>query len=252
MANDIVRRDERDDDTGMNVMDLARVLAESNEFPDLRKSIAKAAVRILAGREIGIGPIASIQGIFMQNGKPVYSSNTLAAIVKRNGYNYRILRLDNDACELQAIDRDGTPLEPVVSFGKEDAERAKLTHKDTYRQYPRNMFFNRAMSNMVRWHFPHLFMGGAYTPDELGDSGGYDGVTVDGEIIDDTEAVEQARGVFYDAVEEVIGGRDWASVQAYFNWPADAPENEAPLTVDGWRALYEAVAKTVIGEEEQE
>lgn len=43
---------------------LEKVLAESGYFPDARAA-AQAAVKVLAGREQGFGPIASMTGIHL-------------------------------------------------------------------------------------------------------------------------------------------------------------------------------------------
>jgi hypothetical protein len=49
-----------------------------------------ACVKILAGREMGFPPIASMVGISIIEGKPAAGANLLAAAMKRAGYTWRV------------------------------------------------------------------------------------------------------------------------------------------------------------------
>jgi len=159
-----------------DVQRVARLLAMSNYF-DAKAAqgdtaIAQIATKILAGREMGYGPFASVQGIHVIQGKPVISANLMAAAVKRSGrYDYRVRRLDNDGCEVEFFQRNGDKWESVgkSNFTREDAKAAGLLGKDNWSKFARNMFFARALSNGIRWFAADVFDGSAaYTPDELG------------------------------------------------------------------------------------
>lgn len=148
------------------VMTVGEMMAKSGFFSDA-KDAAQAVVKILAGREMGFGPFASMVGVSIIQGKPAIGANLMAAAVKTHGYNYRVMRLDNDGCEI-AFFENGQEVGRSV-FTKEDATAAGLITKDNWRKYPRNMYFARAMSNGVRWYCPDVFAGApVYTPDELG------------------------------------------------------------------------------------
>jgi hypothetical protein len=132
-------------------------------------------VKILAGRELGIGPFAAMSDIHLVDGSPVVGARILAALVRQSAvYDYRVVEWTN---ERVAIDfyRHGEKLEPTVSFSEEDAERAGLNRPtrsgepSNHTKFPRNMKFARAMSNGVGLHCPDLTAGTpVYTPDELG------------------------------------------------------------------------------------
>lgn len=144
----------------------ARAMAASGFFADTREA-AQALVKILAGQEMGFGPFAAMTNVHIIKGKPTLSANLMAAAVKRTGrYNYRILHLDDTGCEI-AFFESGSEV-GRSSFTQADAQKAGLLGKDTWRQYPRNLYFARAMSNGARWYAPDA-MGGApvYTPEEL-------------------------------------------------------------------------------------
>lgn len=143
------------------------VLSASGFFKDGRTE-AQAAAKVIAGMELGLGPMASLTGIHLVQGKITLAANTIAALIARSGkYRYRVVRMEDEACELaffegdQEIGRSG--------FTKADATRAGLWGKEgPWRQHPRNMMFARAMSNGAKWYCPDVFAGPVYTPDELG------------------------------------------------------------------------------------
>ena len=169
----------RHDPTISSLEDVRRValmLAQSNYF-DAKAAqgdtaIAQLATKILAGREMGYGPFASVQGIHVIQGKPVISANLMAAAVKRSGrYDYRVRKLDNDGCEVEFFQRTGDKWESLgkSAFTRDDAKAAGLLGKDNWSKFARNMFFARALSNGIRWFAADVFDGSAaYTPDELG------------------------------------------------------------------------------------
>lgn len=144
----------------------ARLMAESGFFPDSR-AVAQAFVKVQAGAELGFGPFASMSGIFVLKGKIAVSAMLMAAAIRRSGrYDYRTKRHDDQACVIEFY-LDGESI-GESSFTMEDAKRAGLAGGDNWRKYPRNMLFARALSNGARWFCPDLFVGGVYTPDELG------------------------------------------------------------------------------------
>jgi hypothetical protein len=84
----------------LSTMQLGQVLAQSGYFQDA-KDAAQAIVKVLAGREMGIGPVASMTGIYLVKGRVTLSANLMAAQIKRSGkYNYVIRRMDDTGCEI--------------------------------------------------------------------------------------------------------------------------------------------------------
>ena len=163
------------------IAEIGKAMVASGYFKDAAKQ-SQAIVKILAGKELGFGPFASMTGINIIKGKPAIGGNLMAAKVKAHPrYDYRVARLDNDACELvfyenaQEIGRSIFTMEDAQA-----AETGKLVAPGASRsmlaRFARNMLFNRAISNGVRWFCPDVFMGATvYTPGELGaetDDGG--------------------------------------------------------------------------------
>ena len=131
------------------------------------KAIAQVATKILAGRELGFGPWASVAGIHVVQGKPVISANLMAAAIKAHPrYDYRVRKMAADEVAIEFFE-DGRSL-GVSRFSMADAKAAGLTNRENWKKYARNMLFARAMSNGVRWFCPDVFSGNAvYVPGEL-------------------------------------------------------------------------------------
>lgn len=171
-------------DQSMDIMKLGEILTQSGYFQDARQA-AQAIVKVLAGQEIGLGPIASMTGIYIIKGRVTLSANAMAAVIKNSGkYDYRITGHDDTHCKIEFY-QDSEKV-GLSEFSMEDAKRAGLI-KDNWQKFPRNMLFARALSNGAKWFCADVFAGGSiYTPDELGaDVSGETGEIIEGQVIDD-------------------------------------------------------------------
>ena len=153
----------------MNVAD-ARVTAsafhQSGMFPNI-KNEAQAYVLILAGAEMGVGPMEAVSGITLIQGKPTMSANLLAALVKRHPrYDYRVADHSDSTCRIEFL-QDGE-VSGVSEFTLEDARKAGLGGNQTWKKYPAALLFARALTQGVRWYAPDVTSSAAYTPEELG------------------------------------------------------------------------------------
>ena len=148
------------------VQRLGGLLAASGYFSDARE-MAQAAVKVLAGEELGIPPVAAMMGMYIVKGKIVLSGNLIASRIRAHGYNYRHKQFDSKGCVLEFVGKGGEIL-GESSFTEADARAAKC-FSDLYEKYPRNMFFNRAISNGAKWYTPEVFAGApVYVAEELG------------------------------------------------------------------------------------
>lgn len=168
------------------IEDLARVgdvFVRSGFFNDTRDA-AQAIVKVMAGQELGFAPIASMTGVYIVKGKVSLSANLIAAAVKRSGrYTFRVRKHDATVCEIEFFELDKAGNKEsigVSSFSMAEATQAGLASSATWKNFPRNMLYARAMSNGAKWYCPDVFGGPVYTPDELGAT--IDGET--GEVID--------------------------------------------------------------------
>ncbi|MEN3281380.1 MAG: hypothetical protein V7607_2520 [Solirubrobacteraceae bacterium] len=157
-----------------NPLVIGQIMARSGFFSDITR-VSQAVVKVLAGRELGIGPFAAMSDIHIIDGKPVVGARILAALVRQSPvYDYEVIEWTNERCAIDFY-RHGKKLEPTVTFTEEDARLAELNKPtragkpSNHMKFPRNMKFARAMSNGVGLHCPDLTAGApVYTADELG------------------------------------------------------------------------------------
>jgi hypothetical protein len=145
---------------------VGKLLFDSGMFKDV-SGPAQAAVKVLAGKELGIGPIQSMTDVHVVNGKVAVSSALLGALILRSGsYTYTVTDHDDTKCTIEFF-RDGQPL-GFSSYTLDDAQRAGLTGHLMWESNAQNMLFARAMGNGASWYCPDVFNGAVYTPEELG------------------------------------------------------------------------------------
>lgn len=151
-------------------MALGDIFAQSGMFPDI-KTKAQAAVKILAGKELGLSPFESMASIYIVNGKLALTSKAMASLIKKNPkYDYVIETLDDKSCSIDFFKIEGTERKLLgkSTFSFADAAKAGLANKEVWKSYPRNLMFARALSNGTRWYCPEVICG-YYTVEEIGD-----------------------------------------------------------------------------------
>lgn len=148
------------------VKQYAELFFQSGLFSDT-KSVAQAAVKIMAGRELGMGPFESMRDISIIQGKTAIGAANIGARIKKTGvYDYQIIKFDAEGAVLR-FTKYGKALSPDISFTIEDAKRLQLAGKDNYTKQARTMLFWRAVTMGARMHCPEVFGGAIYTPEEL-------------------------------------------------------------------------------------
>jgi hypothetical protein len=221
----------QDQPAAMDLMKLGNVLSESGYFSDT-KGAAQAIVRVLAGQELGIGPIAAMTGIHIVQGRVAIGANLMAAAVKRSGrYNYRVTEMSDKVCSI--VFYEGKDEIGVSTFTVEDARKAQTKNLD---KFPRNMLFARAMSNGVRWYCPDVFSAAVYTPDELGGRVDDDDKEYGHKYQEDVRPVERPADFGLTVEGDVID-----EPAASYNPPAD--EDEPSLALTRVREQIKALAK---------
>ena len=155
--------------TGLSeIQDWAQAFFVSGMFTDI-KTAAQAVVKIQAGKELGLPPLYSMQNVNIINGKLSLSSNALALMVKKSGkYDYDVAKSDDTQCIINFCRIEGGKRVEIGQggFSIKEATEAGLLRNPTWKSYPQNMLFARAVSRGARMHCPDA-IGGAYTHEEL-------------------------------------------------------------------------------------
>jgi hypothetical protein len=143
-------------------MALSDVFVRSGMFPDC-KSQAQGIVKILAGRELGLTPFQSMSGIYLVNGRLALQSNVMSGLVRKSKkYDFTVVKLDDEGCVIDFYDTSDKENKVKIgtsSFGKTDAAKSGKINSETYKAYPRNMYYARALANGARWYTPDAIMG---------------------------------------------------------------------------------------------
>lgn len=199
-ARDIIERD-----VAMALYDqdwqLARVMAQSAYFTDLEganpgQSIAKAMTKIQLGRSWHMSPADSVQHVYVVNGRPAVQNEYLASQMRQAGIDWKIqwhkdkdgvcngctlwpMRLQPDGSYQPITEvemRDGKLVEvpASVSFTKAMADRVQvkedgkwiaLSEKSTYKAWPDDLYFWRAIARLRRRYCTNI-LNGVYTREE--------------------------------------------------------------------------------------
>ena len=182
-------------------MAMGQVFAASGMFPDI-KSQAQAAVKILAGRELGLSPFESMKNLYMVSGKLAIQSNALASLVKTNvKYDYKVLSATNEECKIEFFEFIEGKKESIgiSEFTFKDAAKAGLVNKDNWKNFPKNMLFARALANGVRFYCPDAACGW-HIQEEYEDMVPADRretitIQADGEVVNGGESEKKTQGL---------------------------------------------------------
>jgi hypothetical protein len=143
-------------------MRLGQIMGASGMFEGVK--VEQAVAKVIAGRELGIGPMAAMRGVNIIKGKVSLSAELVATLIKRSGrYDFRADVADDHA-SVTIYDR-GEALAPVT-FTVDDAKRAKLIASDgNWVKYPGDMCFTKAVIRAARRHCPEVIGGAVYMDD---------------------------------------------------------------------------------------
>lgn len=165
-------------------MDYARALAESNLLPkQYHRQPANLLWAISYGQTLGVDPMTAVQSIHVINGRPTASADLIAGLVRRAGHKLRVTGDDRKAVA-QIIRADDPGFTFEVTWTWDRAVAAKLTSKDTWKQFPAAMLKARAVTEVARAACSEILQGTIYTPEELGAEVDEDGTPVlRGEVV---------------------------------------------------------------------
>lgn len=151
------------------IYSMAEKLIKAGDFvPHYFKGNPSAlAAAILKGRELGMQPMASINGLQVVRGKIGVSYDVAVGLLRKHGYLINWLKTDSQEATIKLVRRE-TGEEMTLTFTMEDARRAKLTgHPDSnWSKYPALMLRTKAIHHAARSFAGEVFAG-IYSMDEL-------------------------------------------------------------------------------------
>jgi len=141
------------------MIDLADRLATVDGFVPkaLLKRPPAIVATLLAGAELGLGPMESLRAIHVIEGRVTLSAEVARALVYAAGHTLRIDATDT-YCTVMGKRRDESHW-TTVEWTLDRARRAKLASRNTWQMYPRQMLAARATSELCRLVFPDALAG---------------------------------------------------------------------------------------------
>ena len=147
---------------------MAKILVDSGLTPRGVDTPSKVFLIMAQGRELGLSTMQSLTNLYVVEGKVSLSSDLMAALVLKSPVCEYLRPVEvTDTRATYAAKRKGG-VEFRYSFSWEDAGKAGLTGRQTYKQNPADMLRHRALSKTVRAVFPDV-ISGLYTRDEVED-----------------------------------------------------------------------------------
>jgi len=212
-------------------------LVRSGMLPTSIKTAEAAAAIMLTGRELGIPPMRAFSKISVISGKPAMGAELmLSRVLERYpDTDWVPVRRDAEGAVVKGRRKASDPY-TEFSFLLEDAKRAGVMGKDSWQKYPRNMYYWRAVSDMVRALWPECLGPASHTPEELGAE-----VDEDGEVVETTarqleppppapkEVAKTApKGPVYDHAN--VKNQTWLADALKVKWPSGNPDLYTPIS----------------------
>lgn len=158
---------------GLGAEEVARHLVNSGFFSDTRE-LSQGVTKILAGREIGIPPVAAMRNFDWVDGQLSMRNRMVAAVIRESDkYDYQIEESSREKCTVTFYDISGGDRTELgsMTWTMDDARSTQvsssksLADKDNWQNYPHKMLFWRCISDGSDLYCPDLFYG-AYIEDE--------------------------------------------------------------------------------------
>jgi len=138
---------------------------KSGSLPSSYKNASQVLMAIQAGRELGMKPVESLNGMMIINGQIKLWGTALTGRITSLGYKIKWGACTDREALVSIIDPDGeaTSLE---TYTIEEAKTAGLLGKQNWRGHAKTMLRWRALSNAVKFNFPHLLQGHSLVEDD--------------------------------------------------------------------------------------
>jgi len=142
-----------------NLVSIAAKSGTNNMAPETMLNI------MLTAKDLGISPMKAINGgFYVVNGKISMSTSLMADRIRKEGHSIKIPEWTSQKCSVLGTRKDNGD-SVKFEFTMEDAQAAGLTNSPTWKKFPKQMLYNRAMSTLARTLFPDV-VGNAYSEDE--------------------------------------------------------------------------------------
>lgn len=163
MSNDLIPTEQE-----FKMLENMSVCASQSKFFDRVGSQGGLLSIMVYAKELGLPPMQCLfGGMHNIQGKIELSASLMNAMIRKAGHMIEILQCDNNTCSLKGTRKD-TKETYTETFTMQDAQQADLMKNPTYKKFPKNMLFARALKNLSRMLFSDV-IGSAYVEGEISD-----------------------------------------------------------------------------------
>jgi hypothetical protein len=142
---------------------IALSLANTSFVPaSMRGKTSDITGAILAGRELGMKPIAALRSIDIIQGTPALRAVTMRALVQSRGHTIQLLESTDERCVMRGR-RQGEEDWQEVEWTIQRAGKMGLTAKQQWKIQPKTMLVARATSELSRLIAADVILAMPYT-----------------------------------------------------------------------------------------
>jgi hypothetical protein len=196
---------------------------------------------MLTAKDLGISPMKAINGgFYIVNGKISMSTALMADRIRKEGHSIKIPEWTNKSCVIIGVRKDNGD-SVKFEYTIEDALNAGLLNSPTWKKFPKQMLYNRAMSTLARTLFPDV-IGNSYSEDEKWDIMNVDPAD---RPLEDPDAIEVSPNVDESYLPEFLSGEK-AKILLNLTSQLDL---ESVANFDAWiKKEYNAISVTELPE----
>lgn len=149
---------------------LAVVLCKTSFCPEqFRDKPGETTAAILAGGEVGLSPMASMQAFDIISGRAAPRAITLRAVAQSLGHEIELVESSSARCRMRGR-RKGSEGWQEVTWTIDRARQLGLTNKGNWKSQPTAMLLARATSEICRLVAADAILGIGYAAEELEDA----------------------------------------------------------------------------------
>lgn len=142
-----------------------------------------AMVAIMHGAELGLGPLAALQSIFVVYGRPTLESRTMVALLEQRGYRIQTVEASDESVTVEGVAPTGKREMSTWTIEKARMrgyvaqkaangqwvknEKGRIAGNTKYLTDPEAMLWAKAAAIVCRRLAPHVLLGLPYTREEI-------------------------------------------------------------------------------------
>jgi len=151
--------------------ELATIAVRSGCYGSM--SVDQATNVMLSAADLGVSPMKALNGGFhVIKGKITMAGHLISDRIRSAGHSVKVTEHTRDKCVIIGVRKDNGD-SYKSEFDMEDAKLAGLLGSPTWKSYPKDMLYNRAIARLGRVLFSDV-VGACYSEDEGHDIAGVD------------------------------------------------------------------------------